>query len=48
MQRGFVSIFVQLFNVIVSKAYYSQFTQPFVEELDKVVDNVDANILKGL
>lgn len=48
MQRGFVRIFVQLFNVIVSKAYYSQFTQPFVEELDKVVDTVDANILKGL
>lgn len=48
MQRGFTNIFMQLFGIIVSKAYCSQFTQPFVEELGKVVANTDANTLKDL
>ena len=48
MQRGFVNIFLQLFSLVVSKAYCSQFKKPFVEELDKVVANADVDTLKDL
>lgn len=48
MQRGFVNVFMQLFSVIIPKAYYSKFTKPFVEELDKVVSNADESTLKAL
>lgn len=48
MQRWFVYNFMQLFSVIVSKAYCLQFAKPFVEELDKVVANADANMLTNL
>lgn len=48
MRRGLVNIFMQLFGVIVSKAYCLRFTEPFVNELDSIVANADANTLKDL
>lgn len=48
MQREFVNMLVQLFGVIVSKAYCSQFTKPFVEELNHVIDNADVSTLQNL
>lgn len=48
MQRVFFNLLIQLFHIIVSKAYYSKFTKPFVEKLDGVVGNTDVKTLEDL